>query len=206
MKLYAPIALATLAIGSFASAQTLSTAPSNNGSGGVFLSLTALNEDLFVTQFDVPFNGTEGTIADVEIYTRTGGYAGFTGSSEGWNFLGTFSTTRAGITVNAPIVLDNFVLLTQGQTTSFYLHALGTLGTGIRYTGTGGSPPQTTWSNGDLELFSDTARTGGVPFGGTAFEPRTFSGTVHYQPIPEPMTLGALALGGLLIARRRRRS
>src|SRR5690606_12004534 len=41
--------------------------------------------------------------------------------------------------------------------------------------------PQTTWANSDLELFSDVARTGEIPFGGTRFEPRTFAGNIHYD-------------------------
>jgi hypothetical protein len=73
--------------------------------------------------------------------------------------------------------------LLAGSTTGVYLHSV-TAGAGIRYTGTGAAPPQTTWSNADITLFGDVARTGNVAFGGTQFTPRTFSGTIQYSTTP----------------------
>lgn len=187
---------------------TISTAPANNGSGGIFMDLTALANPLYVTSFATPFSGTTGTEAHVQVWTRAGTYVGFTASSDGWTLLETVTTTRQGTTVNAPIVLANPIALQVSQVRAVYLQCVfpETTGTGIRYTGTAAAPPQTLWENSDIRLFSDTARTGFVPFGGTSFTPRCFSGDVNYEVVPEPATLAVLAaaLGGLAIRRRNR--
>ena len=42
-----------------------------------------------------------------------------------------------------------------------------------------------------------------VPFTGGVFSPRVWNGTMYYDVIPEPATLGLLLLGGLALLRRR---
>ncbi|MEX2244494.1 MAG: PEP-CTERM sorting domain-containing protein [Fimbriimonadaceae bacterium] len=185
-------------------AQTLSTTTPNNGSGGVFMELTPSGIGLNVRSFQTYFSSTTGTPVAVEVYTRPGSYAGFTASSAGWTLSETANAVSAGtITLSTPMMLVNPILLPSGQTTSVYLHAI-TVGGGIRYTGTGAAPPQTTWSNADLTLFSDVSRTGAVAFAGTQFTPRTFAGNVNYTPVPEPATIAALGLGAAALLRRRR--
>jgi hypothetical protein len=185
-------------------AQTLSTTTPNNGSGGVFMTLTPVGQALNVLSFQTYFSSVAGTPVQVQVWTRPGVYAGFTASSVGWTLSETANAVSAGSTVlSTPFVLTNQILLPSAQTTSVYLHAI-TAGGGIRYTGTGAAPPQTTWANADLTLFSDTSRTGAVAFAGTQFSPRTFAGNVNYAPVPEPATIAALGLGALALMRRRR--
>lgn len=192
-------------------AQTLTTAAPNNGSGGVFLSLTASVFDLNFDSFAVPLASAAGTSANIEIYQRSGAYAGFTASNAGWTLLGTVTTTSAGTTTfTAPIPLPSPFLLPIGSTMSFYLQGV-TTGGGLRYTGTAALPPQTTWSNSDLTLFSDVSRTGNVAFAGTQFTPRTFSGNINYSiaAVPEPATIaliGVAATVPLAVVWRRRRA
>jgi uncharacterized lipoprotein YbaY len=162
--------------------RTLSTAPANNGSGGVFMDLTPTRL-VHVVSFDSPFSGTVGTVVDVEVWTRPGTYVGFDGDPTGWTLTQTVQATRAGTTVNAPIELTSPIALQPNTTTAVYLQVVSA-GGGLRYTGTAGSPPQTTWSNDDLTLFSDVARVTAVPFAGTRFTPRTFSGNVNYLIFP----------------------
>ncbi|MBL9030439.1 MAG: hypothetical protein JNM80_01855 [Phycisphaerae bacterium] len=185
-----------------ASAGIITTAAPNNGSGGVFLQLTPATDPLEVTSFDVPFAGAVGGAALVEVWVRSGPYAGFTASNVGWTLHETVSATAAGTLVFAPVVLTTPLPIPMG-TTSIYLHGI-TTGQGLRYTGTTAAPPVTTWSNADVTLFSNISRTGAVPFAGTQFTPRTFSGNVNYNVIPAPGSLALLAAGGLLAARRRR--
>jgi hypothetical protein len=166
------------------------------------LNLTATGAPLLITQFDVPFAGVAGSAVSVEIWTRPGTYVGFTGSNAGWTLTQTINGTAGGSTVWAPLVLTNPLFLADGALTGVYIHAIS--GSGLRYTGLSTAPPQTTWSNSDLTLFSDVARTGLVPFGGTQNSPRTFSGVVHYTVIPAPGVLALLGLAGVAASRRRR--
>jgi hypothetical protein len=194
------IAVPALGIG-----QTLSTSTPNNGSGGIFLDLTAASQTLSVVSFDTYFSATAGNAVSVEVWTRPGSYAGFDASNAGWTLTQTAGAISNGSATLASLVLGNAIQLSAGQTTAVYLHSI-TAGGGIRYNGTSAAPPQTTWSNSDLTLFSDVARTGAASFGGTRNSPRTFAGNVNYAPVPEPATLAALGLGvGALLRRRRNR-
>lgn len=181
-----------------ARADTLTTALPNNGSGGVFFNLTASGgTSLTFDSFGAPFAGAVGVTANIEVWSRPGSYVGFTGSSAGWTLLGTVTGTAAGTsTFSAPINLPSPVAIGAGTTIGFYIHSI-TANNGLRYTGTAATPPQQTWSDSYITLFGDTARTGNVSFGGTAFSPRTFSGFINYTPaaVPEPTTLALCGLG-----------
>lgn len=168
--------------GASASAQTgsLTTTDSNNGSGGVFLDLFPAVNLLSITEFEVAFTGTAGTPVEVEVWVRPGSYSGFDASSTGWTLVETVQGVRQGTNTLAALTLDEPVEVEPGVTTAIYLHAIGS-GGGIRYNGTNANPPQTTWSNAELELFSDRARTQSTAFGGGLFTPRTFAGVIHYQ-------------------------
>lgn len=197
-----------LALTGAAQAQTLTTFAPNNGSGGIFLDLTpvagALRLDAFSTYFDSAA-GT-GTSASIEVWTRPGSYAGFTGSSAGWTLSQTVGGTSVNSTTLSSLVLTSPILLPSAATTAVYLQSV-TFTHGIRYTGTSVASPTTTYSNADLSLFSDTARTGNVAFAGSQNSPRTFAGTIAYSrvaSVPEPAMLATLAIGGLALLRRRR--
>jgi hypothetical protein len=198
------LALVAAALPTMAHADTISTVAPNNGSGGVFLSLTAGANPLTVQSFQTYFSSATGTPVNVDVYTRPGPYAGFTASNAGWTLEGTVVATSAGTTgLSGPAAFTNPLAIGAGQTLSVYLHAT-TTGGGIRYTGTSAAPPQTTFNNADITLFSDVSRTGAVPFAGTQFTPRTFAGSINYTVVPAPASLALLGMGGLLAARRRR--
>lgn len=177
-------ALMTFAVPLAAQAGGLTTATANNGNGGIFLDLTPATASLFFEAFQAPTEGAFGDPVQVQVWTRPGSYVGFTTSNAGW----TLSQTVSGIggatnTTPVPFTLSPHLTLLAGTTTGVYLHGI-TSGSGLRYFGTTAAPPQTTWSNADLTLFSDVARTQNVPFGGVQFQPRTFSGTIQYSTTP----------------------
>lgn len=184
-------------------AQTLSTTTSNNGSGGVFLDLTASSQALSILSFDTYFASAAGSGVQVEVWTRPGTYTGFTTANTGWTLSQTVSGTSNGTATLANLNLTNALSVGAGNTLGVYLQSI-TSGGGIRYTGLTATPPQTTWSNADLTLFSDTARVATTAFTGTQFSPRTFSGNVNYAPVPEPATMAALGLGIATLVRRRK--
>lgn len=139
MRGFAP--LLAIVLPALCLANTLTTAPSNNGSGGIFLDLTAGPTAVSVTSFDSPFTGTSGTTVNVEVWTRPGSYVGFDASSDGWTLTQTIVATRAGTTTNSPMVLTTPILIPAGETVGICLQATAT--GGVRYTGTGASPPVT---------------------------------------------------------------
>lgn len=197
-------ALLAATLPSLAMAQSITTTAPNNGSGGIFLQLTPTSSALQVNSFATYFSSAAGTPVSVEVWTRPGAYAGFTASNAGWTLSETVIGTSAGsATQSGNVILANPILIPTGGPTSIYFHAI-TTGGGIRYTGTTAAPPQTTWINADLTLFSDVSRTGAVAFAGTQFTPRTFSGAINYSVVPAPGAMALLGLGGLLAARRRR--
>lgn len=205
MSIKTLVAAGTLAaLAAAAAGQSIITTTPNNGSGGIFLQLTPTGLPLQVEAFATYFSSAAGSSVQVEVWTRPGAYAGFTSSSAGWTLTQTVTATSAGTTTLSPTVtLTTPIFIPAGGPTSIYFHAI-TTGGGIRYNGTGTAPPITTWSNSDVTLFSDTARTGAVSFAGTQFSPRTFSGRIDYTVIPGPGALALAGLAGLAGFRRRR--
>ncbi len=211
--LLASLAMLSLVAPALALAGSLQTAPSDNGSGGVFINLQPVDQSLVLTGFDVPTESVVGNMTSVEVWTRPGSYIGFTGSNAGWTLTQTVTGVTQGPSTQARFVLSSPIDLSPTGITAIYLHSTMSNGQ-IRYTGVTANPPETTWSNPDLVLFGDTARTGANPFAGTQFSPRTFSGIIRYSktldtapanngsggvflnllPVNEPLTLKGFAV------------
>jgi hypothetical protein len=193
-----------LAAATSAGAATLSTGTTaNNGSGGVFLTLTPTTQNLSFEGFSSVFGGTSGTSFNLEVWMRSGAYAGFTAANTGWTLVETLSGISAGTATETSLLsFSTPIELTAGQSSSFYFHSI-TAGSGIRYFGTG-TTSNANYSNTDIALFTDTARTGNAAFAGAQFTPRAFVGTISYSVVPEPSSTLLFGAGACALALQRR--
>ncbi len=159
---------------------TLTTAPANNGAGGVHMRLQAVSQPLLLLAFDTPIHGNSGIPVQVQVWTRPGNYIGHVDSADGWTLSQTVTGLSQGGDLPAAFDLDVPIAVDSAGMVSVYLHSI-TPSAGIRYTGTASTAPQTTWNNDDIVLFSNTAMGGHEAFASNPATPRTFSGSLHYQ-------------------------
>lgn len=206
----AVIVVVGLAVANAAHAQVLGGHPAGSGiasnGAGVFFNLRSIDgHDLSITGFDF-YTWTRGTGVDVTVYTRAGGFAGFTTSPGAWTDRGaTTVATTAGLAGMDFVDTPDFVV-PAGGVTGVYFH-IGT--NGIAY----GTSAQSWFrgrfiDDGQLQLEAGVSRSalfGGVQYGVAGTGPfRGFSGNIYYRVIPAPAGLALLGLGGLVAARRRR--
>lgn len=151
-----------------------SSAVRDNQQNGVMFDIVGV-EGAVIKGFliEVDQNDTE-----IEIYYRTGSYAGFENSNAGWNLLGTGTGIASGVDVNAGVELDLPIL--PGQTLGFYITATDEFGEFIGYAD-GVAVGTELASNGYLTINSGVGKS--YPFGNT-FTPRNFVGSVLYEPVP----------------------
>lgn len=161
---------------------------------GHFFDITTGLNPLTVTSFDVNVFDTDSFT--LSVYTRSGTSSGFEGSSMGWSLQSSTSATGAGEDSPSFVDIDDFFLPSQ-STVGIYLFFSNNVG--INYNN--GDIPA---SNSDLSL--DFGSVGEGLFGGVFFTPRTWSGTIRYDVVPEPSTATLLGLGlvGMAVARQQR--
>jgi uncharacterized protein (TIGR03382 family) len=205
MKNWMITAAAGVAFASAASAQSLTTAPTNNqvsfSDSGLYFDLTSLSAELIVTDITTASVGAPDTAVTWDLWTRSGTYVGNENSSDGWTPVGeatgVVSGASAGVSGNL-VDLDfaDFVI-PAGETVGIALFARTG---GVAYQGNDVSVTRT-FANDDLQLDGGALSVSG-PFAGVDVTDRVFSGTINY--IPAPGAAAVLGLAGFAAARRRR--
>jgi hypothetical protein len=187
------------ALASVAAAGELTTTyVGGNSHRGAMFDLTVTNPNgIEITSFDFNHRGTIIAPADLEVWFVTD-HTTFVGKNTNgalWTLMGSASlptVNPAGTPTPLPIGGE---ILNFGETVGIYVTR--TDGISLAYT----NGPLGAFSNADL-TFEDRGMGGEYPFSVT-FNDRVWNGTIHYDVVPEPATLGLLALGALALIRRR---
>ncbi|MGB0916018.1 MAG: T9SS type A sorting domain-containing protein [Flavobacteriales bacterium] len=149
-----------------------SSAADNNANNGVMFDLVG-EAGAIIKGFTV---NTE-TTASMEIYYRTGSYAGFEDSNVGWTLLGSSTGVALGTGVNTGVELDLEIL--PGQTLGFYITC--TSGSEFIQYADGTSVGTELGSDDYISILSGVGKS--YPFAATN-TPRDFIGSVIYEPVP----------------------
>jgi hypothetical protein len=148
-----------------------------------FAELTA-TDDLTLSELDYTPWGVQPATASLTIYTRPGSYLTHDNDPTGWTLSETVTGVCHGRTHPIHAQLAHPIAIHAGEVVSL---AFKSVTGGIYYASqlTGTLP--TTYSNGDLQVFSDRSRS--ALFGGTLSQARTWSGRFYYS-LGVPPTCG----------------
>ena len=207
------IPIATLiAIGACANAQSWFGTGLNSTSyyGGALINFENTSaQDLLLTgkfKLDTSDAYTGATYA---VYTKNGPLVGNETDATQWNLLGEWTGNSNAAGTWTQIDVTNTLTVSAGSTVGIAVfHAGGNAQTGgyVGYRGGGN-----TFSNGVVTISTGIAK--GARGGTTAnpdlfffdsFSPRTWSGEVEYEAVPEPTSLLILGIAGALAARRKK--
>jgi len=200
-KMIHAIALLVATTLPLAAASITTTFADNNRFTGNMFNLTTLGSSITVNGLDV--NVDSGAVT-IDVYIKTGTYVGFDTNAAAWTLVSTTVVTGKGAGSQTAV-----------NVTPFTLAANTLYGVYVTTTNPNDSTPfmyytngSNTYSNSNLTL-STGEGLGGL-FGSISVEPgRTWDGTIDYSlpttTLPEPSSLGLLALGApaFLLLRRR---
>jgi hypothetical protein len=162
-------------------------------------------------RFDLNLSGTGGGAGDYRVYVKTSALSGQELSASAWTLLGATSVTSSNA-FNSYTTIDvgNSYTVAAGQTIGLaFFQATTNAGDGFIGYRSGAN----TYTDGTARITTGLAKgyRGGFDvnidnlFNVDTFSPRTWSGRVEYQAVPEPASLCALGIGAVALLRRRGR-
>ena len=156
--------------------RAIETVPAANNSfaGNTFDIVSA--SDFTISAIDVNVDPA-GDWAGIDVYYRVGSSVGYENNASAWSFLGSYSTTAAGL--DLPTFIDlagNGIQFDNGQVYGIYVDLYTYTSGGIVLQYTNG---QHTYSNAELSLTTNTGQSD--PAFDRSFFPREWNGTIYYD-------------------------
>jgi hypothetical protein len=162
--------------------------------------------DLRLTgQFDIHLSGVGGFNRDYSVWYKNGALSGQELSANAWTLLGTVNvaSTNAQGTFTR-INVGQGLTVNAGQTIGLAFFANGDTADGAIGYRFGANTFSDSFATITTGLGKGFAGTGNEHFNTPqTFSPRTWSGTIQYEVVPEPMTMAVLAMSFAALARRR---
>ena len=201
----------------FASAQTWlqtdPTATSYYGGAMINFENTSANTLQLTGRFDLNLAGNGGTTNSYQVYVKNSALSGNETNAALWTLLGEATTTVSAQGSWTTIDVGNTFDVAAGSTIGLAVF-LSSTDNGAGYvgyrSGTGTfSDSNVTITTGIVKGYRDGYKPGfDNLFNVETFNPRTWSGRVEYQAVPEPASLTLLGVGlaGLIARKRRNRS
>lgn len=149
-----------------------------------------VHEDVVISSFDVNVSTPVGDIAGVDVWYKSGSYAGHENTPESWTWLGNDNkAVSSGPDAYTTIAVSSPTLYA-GSTYSFYIR----VGNGDTINYTSGS---SSWGNSDMTINCGVGLGGANPFG-TDITDRTWNGRLRYRSADDAphMTIDDLVGGG----------
>lgn len=148
-------------------------AAGNNHRGNMF-DITAINS-VIIEGFDAhPMGNTT-----IEIYYKTGSYAGSENNAAAWTFVGSAAVVAQPTGTPTPIPVNVGVTIPAGQTYAFYVTSNNT-GVSLNYTN-GTTAGNVYASDANIQFLEGCGLE--YPFSGSPFSPRIWNGIIHYSPV-----------------------